>query len=362
MSIWKSETIDERFFEILAQHSAYLYRASSQASVEMQKVFDAEVRPMLGFMQSTLQELSDAELKALASGKYTTDKLKGFKAFTDGWHQSMAKKLPKELQKQAIDLAVHEHEFITRAIARATGSAKQSKLTGIELWDLSKKIPLTGGYLVDDMIGKISINTKETMLNVLRHGITSGMSDGEIIKAMQGTRVLNYTDSAFQAQKTSLTTVVRTVRTHVSNQTYLENYREAGVKQIAFVAVLDSKTSIVCASHDGEIYSINEPFPIPPLHHNCRSLIKPVFGGKQLGMRKVNGDNGQKKVNANTNFSTWFSRQSDDFQREWLGASRYELYKKGGYTLDRFVDPLNQRYDLQRLKILDEMTFKELGL
>ena len=89
-------------------------------------------------------------------------------------------------------------------------------------------------------------------------------------------------------------------------------------KQIAFVAVLDSRTSIVCASHDGEVHDIDEPFLIPPMHHNCRSLLKPVFGGKQIGMRKATGSSGQKKVGANTNFATWFARQSEDFQREWF--------------------------------------------
>lgn len=360
--IFGKEIIEDKFSEMLAQHSAYLYRASSHASVEMQKVFSAEVRSMLGFMQSALQGLSDAELKALASGKYTTDKLKGVKQFVDGWQKSMAAKLPSEIKRQAIDLAEYESDFIARALGKATATSKHSKLTGAELWDVARSVPLTGGYLVDDMVGKISTGAKDTVLNTLRHGITTGMSDSEIIKALQGTEALNYTDSTLQAQKTSLTTVVRTLRTHVSNQTYLQNYRDAGVKQIAFVAVLDSRTSIVCASHDGEVYDIDEPFLIPPMHHNCRSLLKPVFGGKQLGMRKANGSNGQKKVGANTNFTTWFARQSEDFQREWLGASRYELYKNGGYTLDRFVDPLNRTYSLQQLKILDEKTFKELGL
>ena len=56
-------------------------------------------------------------------------------------------------------------------------------------------------------------------------------------------------------------------------------------------------------------------------------------------------------------------RQADDFfQREWLGEKRYKLFKEGHYSIDKFVDPLGRQYTLAELRILDEKTFKNLGI
>lgn len=51
------------------------------------------------------------------------------------------------------------------------------------------------------------------------------------------------------------------------------------------------------------------------------------------------------------------------FQRTWLGKSKYELYKKGEYGIDKFADPLNKRgYTLTKLNTLDDEIFKNLNL
>jgi hypothetical protein len=43
--------------------------------------------------------------------------------------------------------------------------------------------------------------------------------------------------------------------------------------------------------------------------------------------------------------------------------SKYELYKKGEYSIDKFADPLNKRgYTLAELRALDHKTFEAVGL
>ena len=49
--------------------------------------------------------------------------------------------------------------------------------------------------------------------------------------------------------------------------------------------------------------------------------------------------------------------------RKWLGKSKYELYTKDEYSLDKFADPLNKRgYTLAELKALDKEAFEAVGL
>jgi hypothetical protein len=61
-------------------------------------------------------------------------------------------------------------------------------------------------------------------------------------------------------------------------------------------------------------------------------------------------------------FKEWFALQDDEFQKKWLGRTRYDLYKNGGYKLDKFVDPLGLEYTIDELRKMDSKIFKKLGL
>ena len=114
----------------------------------------------------------------------------------------------------------------------------------------------------------------------------------------------------------------------------------------------------------------------PPYHYNCRTVqVGCNKDGKIDGKRPYVADTRSVKdiqkdecadkigqVDANTNYPEWFARQSASFQREVLGKTKYELYKKGGYTFENFVDNVGNPYTIAELKELDAKTFRELGL
>jgi len=61
------------------------------------------------------------------------------------------------------------------------------------------------------------------------------------------------------------------------------------------------------------------------------------------------------QLDANTSFKEFFKQSDEFFQRTWLGETKYKLYKKGEYSIDKFADPLNKRgYTLAELKALDK--------
>lgn len=64
----------------------------------------------------------------------------------------------------------------------------------------------------------------------------------------------------------------------ILNETLLNIYRQLGIKNVEFSAVLDSKTSYTCTMHNGRVYAISELIhgvTQPPLHPNCRSILLP---------------------------------------------------------------------------------------
>jgi len=170
----------------------------------------------------------------------------------------------------------------------------------------------------------------------------------------------------------------------------LDTYEQLGITHVRFMATLDGRTSKLCASLDGKRWRVIDPHPVPPLHPNCRSIVQPVLddASDSIGMRpfvrslKVTGRDGQRtfrpigkmtpkqredaglkggQVAAKTTYAKWFADQDAAYQREWLGGKRYRLYKEGGYTLDRFVDPVaGRQYSLAELRLRDAETFKQI--
>lgn len=158
---------------------------------------------------------------------------------------------------------------------------------------------------------------------------------------------------------------------------YEETYKALGFTHLKFLATLDGRTSKTCASYDQAIWAINDPMiRRPPLHPHCRSVLLGVNADGELpGKRPFVMDERKIKdipkdqrdgiigqLNANTSFKDFFKKADDFFQEEWLGPTRYKLYKEGHYSIDKFVDPMGRQYTLAELKLLDEKTFRELGL
>lgn len=143
---------------------------------------------------------------------------------------------------------------------------------------------------------------------------------------------------------------------------------------------LDNIVSIKREFFSGHVYNLetDDGYYVANgiITHNCRTIqVGCDKDGKIDGKRPFVADTRSVKdipkdqrdgiigqVDANTTYPQWFARQSAEFQKEVLGATKYKLYKDGGFTLDKFVDPLGKEYTIAELRALDEKTFKELGL
>lgn len=76
----------------------------------------------------------------------------------------------------------------------------------------------------------------------------------------------------------------RIARTEVSaslNEGSIQAYKQAGIEEVEWVAVLDDRTADICMDNDGEVRKIGDDFPSgelqPPNHINCRCTTVAVF-------------------------------------------------------------------------------------
>ena len=97
--------------DALSQHQAYLYRASSQSVNELLKQFSSISNAQLLRLSELLEELTDAERKALqglnfASRGRASKRIEEIKAILNEWFDSLNVELSADFEKSAIALAV----------------------------------------------------------------------------------------------------------------------------------------------------------------------------------------------------------------------------------------------------------------
>ncbi|MCG6036921.1 minor capsid protein [Acinetobacter baumannii] len=359
---------EKSLIEVLTQHQAYLYRASSQSVNELLKIFNDESALMLAKLRDLLDELNDSEKVALAGGQYTTTNLKEIRDLISQWFVSVNTSLPEAFAVSATALAVYEANYT----AKLYGS-KIKKPNGEKLYSAAKKAPLVSGALVDDLLSKIAETARQKVEYAIRDGISSGKTNQQIVQHIRGTQRLNFEDGILTSSKSDIDRTVRTVRSHVANQAYLNSFTQIGFEYVKLVATLDGRTSKLCASLDGTVWEINDPAKrVPPLHPNCRSILVPVEkDGRLVGERPFVMDERPVKdipkeersqligqLDANTSFKEFFKKTDDFFQKEWLGPRRFKLYKEGMFDFDKFFDPDGRLYTLEQLRKLDEQNFR----
>ncbi|MES5613397.1 MULTISPECIES: minor capsid protein [Acinetobacter calcoaceticus/baumannii complex] len=363
---------EKSLIEVLTQHQAYLYRASSQSVNELLKIFNDESALMLAKLRDLLEELNDLEKVALTSGQYTTTNLKEIRDLISQWFTAINTSLPEVFAVSATALTVYEANYTAKLYG-----GKIKKPNGEKLYKAAKKVPLVGGALVDDLLTKLAENARQKVEYAIRDGINSGKTNQQIVQRIGGTKRLNYEDGILTSTKSDIERTVRTLRSHVANQTYLDSFKQLGFEYVKLVATLDGRTSKLCASLDGTVWKIDDPAKrVPPLHPNCRSILVPVEkDGKLIGERPFVMDERRVKdipkdersqligqLDANTTFKEFFGKTDDFFQKEWLGPKRYKLFKEGKFDFDKFFDPDGRLYTLDQLRKLDEQIFKRLGI
>jgi len=209
----------------------------------------------------------------------------------------------------------------------------------------------------------------------LKKSIAQDLFDGSgIAKGQREARMIASNNEIFaRIKRNDLNTVVRTATMQALNEAHYEGYAKLESMGVIVgyrsLATLDSRTSKQCASLDGEFYPLSKYKTIynipdrPARHPNCRSRLVPETEDTLDDPAKrpyaltekstVNHRDGTKstkykvveagQVSGKVNFESWFSNQSAKFQKDYLGPSRYELYKNEGVSIKDMYDQVRQK-------------------
>lgn len=362
--------VQQAIIDALNQHNSYLQRLSSSSIHEILNHFDDLSLEMLKQLRDLLDDLNEAEKTTLTSGKYTTASLKEIQGVITNWQQSISTILPEILDISMIALASYESAYIYKL-----ANKKAPVISEKTLLNKAKKTPYAGGQLLDYIFPNVAESVRKKAEYVIRDGVSNGQTNQEIIQRIKGAKARNYADGLLNQTRNVIDAEVRTARAHLSNDVYLQTWSALGFEYTRDVATLDGRTSFGCAVKDGRVQLIGIGHEKPPYHHRCRTVqVGCDKDGKLDGLRPFVADNRPVKdipkdqrdgkigqVDANTTYKDWFDRQDESFQEEWLGPVKYKLYKEGGFSIDKFVDPLSGRkFTLDELRKVDEKGFESV--
>jgi SPP1 gp7 family putative phage head morphogenesis protein len=249
-------------------------------------------------------------------------------------------------------------------------------LTGKGVYKLTAKqgtpLALPNGDTVEKAFRGIANTSAQKFRLVVQDGMLTGLSTDKIVRQIVGKQggmrfatgqnvsaraiALAGGEKGTRLANHQVMSLVRTSVNQVSNTASQETYKANSLvtKAYRYVATLDSRTTVLCASKDGKIFPYQEG-PMPPLHFNCRSTTVPVIDWDGLEQKygivppeKIEGVGAAKRssidgpVPANERYGDWlYSKRVKEGRKVLPGPEQIDAL---GYDKAVYFNRLAARY------------------
>ena len=319
-------------YDKVVDRAAMLRYHENSMSVDMNKVIDMHEVAMYDIITSNKPKLTDKYRKLLQKEiKATTDKL--FRMSS------------QSLLGVARDQINYTFKSLDDAIGKIWHTAKPNRRVAESLVlerAIYNDVTLEAGW------SHIGTAERKRIEQIIRAGIAKGHDEVTIAKAIN--------NSAFKLTRQQSIGLARTAMTSVYSQADHEVYaaNEKALLGYQYVAVLDSRTTPLCASRDGKIYPIGDRAHLPPAHWFCRSTTTPVVkryedfvkmeNVAQVRRRNLSGLSTAQieyydgQLPFEESYGAWLKRQPVDVQLRHLGDYKtLSMYRAGNLQVDKFV-------------------------
>lgn len=359
-------TVNEELRDAAIRHQIYLTRYTTGV-----------VREMLALLNATDQDIiRRLRARSLPGNRtpFQRKRLQKLSADIREMIRASQSSMASALRIRLREISQYETVFSTNminaailvdleAVAPAVGTVYAAAMT----------TPMQGKYFAQWM-ANLSASKTAAVNQAIRIGVTEGETVAAIVSRLRGTRAAQYKNGIFGTSRRNAEAIVRTSVNHVVTQARRSVFDKNAdiVKAWQYVATLDGRTTDICMSLDGQQYATREEGPTPPQHINCRSTISPVMKSwKELGFKAKELPQGTRasmsgQVPAKTTYQSWLKSQGRTaegrrFQESVLGKTKAKLFREGGVTLDRFVDPAGRSYTLAQLATREAEAFAAIG-
>lgn len=230
------------------------------------------------------------------------------------------------------------------------------------------------GSLLKPWLDDMTRTEIKRVTGAIRAGYYQGETTANIVRRIRGTRAAKYTDGVLAIAKRDAEAVTRTALQHAANQSRNEVWarNKKVIRGVKWVSTLDSRTSTICRSLDGQVFPVDSG-PRPPAHVNCRSSTTAVLTSKFAGLSKGrtramrDPETGKvSRVSADQSYYGWLKGQPAKVQDSIIGPTRGKLLRKGGISAERFAElQLGKNFEpltLDQMRNIEPTAFEKAGL
>ncbi|WAX22439.1 minor capsid protein [Pseudomonas phage MiCath] len=393
-----AETANDQFFDAMVRHQVYLLRYSGTVRNKLVKMLNdsepAMVEKIRSRMDGTVRLTTEAQWRKFRKALNEVIVVRN-----DAWAS-----VQREFEAELIALAEEEPKFIIGFLAAAVAVLLNMKSPPKAELNAIVKRQMTLGRTLTQWVENMRQSDVQRISAQLQAGVTQGDGPTALARRVVGTAAVGGSNGATEITRRNVAAVVPTVVTNVVNAARALTLGQKGapVQRERFTAVLDHRTTILCASLDGSVYPIGVG-PIPPLHVRCRSLRIAVIAANLMAneplkpkverqlireFAEANSLVGVKsrtdllrgaqkdfdayvrkrlelltgKANLPANYQEWLKRQSPKFQELVLGKAKAKLFRDGNLALKEFVDYGGQEMTLSQLSAIHREAFVAAGL
>ena len=318
---------------------------------------------ILNSADASLYSKLTAELNKVIPSPEKISRIKGLLRSVNDLNASAYAKVSDQLKSDLRKFTASEVEYQQNLI----GSVQPVKVLPISpeaAYASAIATPFQGKFLSEFLSG-METQKANLIRDAVRIGFIESQTTGEIVNKIRGTKALNYTDGIMNITRANAESVVLTAIAHTANvaQQALYDANEDIIKGYRYTATLDTRTTELCASRDGNYYKLGEPKPAIPAHFRCRSRYVAVIKSfKELGLDVELPESTRAsmdgQVPSKTTYQEWLKNQSVDRQNEVLGVTKAQLFRDGKLTLDKFVSPTGHVYTIDELKQRNAKAFE----
>lgn len=345
-------TINEDILNASIRHMVWLERYKTS---EIKKIIALLNKSDADLVKQIAGRLVKIEQRGYDLGPDTTKRLNELLKDIREQRAEAASALHEKTRRDLFEYAAYEADFQARliqsSIAGNGATVVMIKPAVSQLQAAVTKQPFQG-RLLKEWYRDLGTDQARKITDAVRIGITEGQSTDQIVRRIRGTKARNYRDGILEIGRRNAANIVGTAISHVANRASDEVY--AANDEILFgekwVATLDSRTCPRCAALDGKVFELGKA-PARPLHFGpCRCRTVPYLGPTSIKGTRASAVG---PVPDDMNYEEWLRKQPVSVQNDVLGEDKAQLFRKGGMSLDRFIDRAGEEYTLEDLKRRD---------
>ncbi|NJJ99908.1 minor capsid protein [Enterococcus faecalis] len=189
----------------------------------------------------------------------------------------------------------------------------------------------------------------EKLARSMSIGIINGWSTDKIVDDM-----MKGVDKQLRNRMISL---VQTESAHIAEVATDNAMKETGVEDWEWLATLEVHTCSICASLDGEVFSIEDKSaPVIPAHPNCRCTKIPVIVGWQSSKRwQRDPETGVGEIKSHKSFNEWKKALSNNKKIDLIELNRDNVgnIDRINKMISHTKDAVNQYKEATGVDIMD---------